>query len=813
MDYSDFRNLAIRSANIYWNYLNDHGKGISATKVSRITREGNTVYLHLLGRLSPAGTDSAQLQIYANRYSTEMIKPVEYQSEEGILVLKPRKDILRILPMGNCENVAVISDLLFLVARVGRWYEMNPGPFGLPALPPTVSPPSFEKMAGGTPSAEQYSTVQGVLSSSFSYVWGAPGTGKTRYVLANCVLSYLREDRKVILVAPTNNALEQMLSGVLEVLFSENISPDCVRRLGIPSKGFASRYPSVCEHRSVEARRAVLSRQIEGLQNKLGSAKKLLITEAALSAFSALNDSLSAAADTLQESSISCSYVSSLKESVKNLEAQIVSLDRQINAESIWRQSFPGRLCRFFLPAKYSLRASEADATIRKRADAAQRVSSYQLEIEECNTKSSNATRIYQETLCALHQQFIEHCRTFNELDPLPDHTVSPADLPAYLPQLLSQINSCRRTLPTVPEDVDLDRLSSNLHTYENALSRLEEDEESNWSDVRVLAMTIDRYIGMYSTSIHQDFSPEHIFMDEAAYCSLIKGCILFGAGCPLTLFGDHAQLPPVCEMSDADFKSDTVRPVFLFSQSAIHMESALSKTYSELYQDYVDAEPPAFHNLHCYALPVTYRFGPNLAAVLSEYIYTHGLRSARAAQLSIRFIDARSSPQDPARTSSTECRAIAGLSQKLSAERRDFAILTPYKSQAALLSKRIKSADTSGQIMTVHASQGREFDTIILSVVDTSRKYYVNSSISVGKSVINTAVSRAKNQLILVLDADYWYTQKNQMIGHLLHIASPYRFEDDPSLSVKQHHMQPPRINGPPANFSPTGKANLQSL
>lgn len=72
--------------------------------------------------------------------------------------------------------------------------------------------------------------MQGVLSSPFSHVWGAPGTGKTRYVLANRVLA-ICENKKIILVAFTNNALEQVLSGVLEVLFSEKISPSFHRPL------------------------------------------------------------------------------------------------------------------------------------------------------------------------------------------------------------------------------------------------------------------------------------------------------------------------------------------------------------------------------------------------------------------------------------------------------------------------------------------------------------------------------------------------------------------------------------------------------
>ena len=73
MDYPEFRNLAITSVKTYWNYLNDHGKGISSTKVSCIKQKGREVYFHLSGRLSPAGLDAIQLQIYAGRYPADLI--------------------------------------------------------------------------------------------------------------------------------------------------------------------------------------------------------------------------------------------------------------------------------------------------------------------------------------------------------------------------------------------------------------------------------------------------------------------------------------------------------------------------------------------------------------------------------------------------------------------------------------------------------------------------------------------------------------------------------------------------------------------
>ena len=77
-------------------------------------------------------------------------------------------------------------------------------------------------------------------------------------------------------------------------------------------------------------------------------------------------------------------------------------------------------------------------------------------------------------------------------------------------------------------------------------------------------------------------------------------------------------------------------------------------------------------------------------------------------------------------------------------------------------------------EVLTIHGSQGREWDIVILSVVDTTNKWFTNSKCtkSNGLKVINTAVSRAKKKLVIVCDANYWKTQQEQLIGKLISIG-----------------------------------------
>lgn len=784
MDYSDFRRQAIRSADIYLKYLQKHNRGISESKVSRIRKRNRKVYLTLVSPLSPAALDSISLQIRADRYSVEKIHPVDYQTENMLLILQPERDLYDMIPSGNCNGVSVVSSLLFLVERVGKWYQNHADPLSLPVSAPAVSLPAFFDMAGGRPSQEQYEAVCGVLSSPFSYVWGAPGTGKTRYVLSNCILTYLREDRRVLLVAPTNNALDQMLSGVLEVLDSSGIPRSCVRRMGIPSRAFLGKYPDVCERQPIEEQRSRLSKRIESLRQQLEIIRQWKFFRSLLPSLSELQTAFQAAEESYIASSVSAETIRTLQSDLDDLEQHIRALSREIDELTVWRDSFPGRLSRFFRPRFYSKKTAALEDAERMRTESQHNGENLYSRIASYQSQNVAAEEQYLREYQDLHFRLLPLVDSLCiEASSVPiaaelKRSLASESVQNILPQLddlLVQLRAQYDALTSSVRSEDEQQLAEQLDVVESELAHIEDDTASRQDQVRVLAMTIDRCISSTMSAPQFDFVPEHVFMDEAAYCSLIKGYTLFVFNCPLTLLGDHAQLPPVCEMSDTAFKDSSQQPIFFWAQSAIYLESANLRSYQALYAQYASGNFPDFQELRCYTLSVTYRFGPSLARILADFIYTSDFHSAITEETSIRYIHAPSSPDDPPRTSSSECFAITALAKQLTADHKDFAILTPYKRQIDIVSKQAAHIFPREKVMTVHASQGREFHTVVLSVVDTSHKFFVNSSIPVGKSVLNTAISRTKSELVLILDSEYWSTQKNQLIGRLMQIASPY--------------------------------------
>jgi len=75
---------------------------------------------------------------------------------------------------------------------------------------------------------------------------------------------------------------------------------------------------------------------------------------------------------------------------------------------------------------------------------------------------------------------------------------------------------------------------------------------------------------------------------------------------------------------------------------------------------------------------------------------------------------------------------------------------------------------------LTVHRVQGREWDAVLFSVVDTTGKFFTTTlnPQNCGTQIINPAVSRAKKRLLLVCDCNDWGDQPKKLIGQLLQVA-----------------------------------------
>ena len=154
-------------------------------------------------------------------------------------------------------EMTVEFDLSFLIKNARDYYDEHGILIGYPDTCPCFPEEDIVFPAKFSPSDQQRNAVRTILNSKLSYVWGAPGTGKTQMVLATAIMAYMRRGKRVAIIAPTNNSVEQVLRGVLGVIgsddgFRRTVDPaKDIARIGTATEQFVEDYPYLCEGQSI----------------------------------------------------------------------------------------------------------------------------------------------------------------------------------------------------------------------------------------------------------------------------------------------------------------------------------------------------------------------------------------------------------------------------------------------------------------------------------------------------------------------------------------------------------------------------------
>jgi len=361
---------------------------------------------------------------------------------------------------------------------------------------------------------------------------------------------------------------------------------------------------------------------------------------------------------------------------------------------------------------------------------------------------------------------------------------------PEGVPTAINQLNSfvtTQKKEEAVIQAKAAEFASLPEHDLKNMLAELEQSHKKmrgsneRAKNAAVVAATLDSYIFRF---IEDDLEVDHIFLDEAGYACVAKAMPLMKNDVPVTFLGDHLQLPPVCEMNDMEMQDEKMRDAFIWSKSAIHLSRLFDQSKQVAYESYLNNEESLNGKMCRVDLRHTHRFGKNLAAVLNEYVYKNGFGSnSLRGETEIYFVHVETNvPQPrnmndkPTREAEAEAFAIKQFIETTGLG--DYAIITPYINQVKLLGKLMPRERNEGRILTVHGAQGKEWENVLLSVVDTDKKWFTDSRYakSRGLFLLNTAVSRAKKRLIIFGNYHYWKKQHGQLIKGLLDVAEEWR-------------------------------------
>lgn len=920
MNMDTFSEIAYSAATRYLNYLKLISGGRETIYVNKIENIGKKKFKLFVSK-KIYNQDSIMMEITAPntpiKLAPEELNIVEYNEKELFIVIVTSKRLYDVLLTCRAKDILLFSDLTFLTKAVRKFYHDFKECISYPRKPNlfTDNIPRPEKA-----SDEQYNAICSVLTSPVSYVWGAPGTGKTQMVLANCMIQYVNSSRSVLLIAPTNNSLEQSLRGVIKSMDEYGIPRKNIIRLGRANSEFLSSYPEVCESsqyeiavdlkaKEIEQLRAEHERQLRGklirdsqesvctLYSEHCSLNESLVVEN--SRLQELNEQLATALSKITEhrndtTSLSV-LVHKLKEQAEKQKRyflffkhfteyrriidlynatidkymkELMALQETHNKESLHTATLQAnlstkesqrdlylqtngtiikRLKRFFsksinleyahtlyvIQSDIDLISAELESTRQLMAQIESNISDLKSRIEQENSIKTGhpslfeiSTILYAKVLSFddLATALMDESNQFQGFlpdDELDDKIASAEQRyntavtlfdseRSHAFNLNEQIFSCNRRKENLEKDIaDIEQKSETISfsvfgsvfpisvlalkideavqsdpdfALDDNLPALIEKKEAEYQSFvlklkdilgqkHIIACTLD-YATIHFDTLSEGISHSisHLFVDEAAYCPLIKAGVLFSFGVPVALFGDHMQLPPICEMDRKAITSTAEnKPVFLFDLSAIYFADLFDNDVSieSIYQTYVFNKPPLFSLVSVTFLTKTFRFGQELASVLDTYIYHQGFHGDDTSKTEVIVIDApRGVSNSDVRCSLAEAKAICKYLE--TAKPSNYIILAPYKAQCRTIERELKFP--VGSVLTIHASQGREWDTVILSVTDALNPFFMSSKIakSNGLHIINTAVSRTRQKLVLVLDYECWKDKRGELISEI---------------------------------------------
>lgn len=791
MDSLEIRKFCINSAKVYYDYLDQNNKGIYSIRILNITPVGDGKFkLKIHGRIFDEETLVFKNHSSNNQWDISSIQIKIYDRDKNILIIKPLiKEVVELLSNSSPNDWVIISDLKFLVKRVENWYELNGSRLKIPTKTPTIAPPDKELFFKDLPlpSEQQIEAINLIFSTPFSYIWGAPGTGKTQYVLSYAILNYLKSKKKIAIIAPTNYALEQIFRGVIKMTDKANIKRGDILRLGGPSKKFADDFPEVCELIGIEKELKKINEQINVLRSILGidnSSYKLKAIEVLFNKI----------------------------ENQENIVEKIASLEDKSMKQSNNINDFQKKKYEFNL--RINVLKQEQDYLIKKKNSLFTSIISvfhkkfnYEDEINNCIVKEAKLTSEKKEIQNKLYQTENEKKETCNEIQQQNRELEKEEfEINVVLKQLgeiqlkhisrnnqielkneLNRITEKLKEIYPLYESLAQEYSNNTRFELEDKLEKLLKDKEKlegysteeRMKNVAIIGATLDTYLYRF---LEVKLNVDHIFLDEAGYSNIIKAQTLLNQDVPVTFLGDHKQLPPVCEISKQDIQNNNLyQNVLVWDQPSIYIEDIYDyEDSTEILNSYLNNAKPTFEKLKKSNLSITHRFGKNVSRVLQEFVYTEGFNSSLETETKIIIYNVHNPIhlRNGERINQSEALAITEILKNKFKPENSVAVLTPYNAQARKLMGLLPEYKDENKIMTVHQSQGQEWDTVIYSVSDLGNgrtPWFTDSQnkLSNGLNNINTAISRAKKELIIVCDYNAWLNKKDQLISGILNNAS----------------------------------------
>lgn len=559
--------------------------------------------------------------------------------------------------------------------------------------------------------ASQKQGVENAITNQLSIIQGPPGTGKTQTIL-NIIANVLLHNKTVLVVSNNNSAVEN----VAEKLSSDKIGLGfLIAKLGKKDnkEAFIANQPVIPDMSEWKQKR------ISKLESDVRSLLKVVSRGFEIqNKYAELNTELQALKTEKKYNSIEFKeYISLFDNLISHADSEQVLL-LKFDIEKFLEKH--DRL-RFWFILKWMFKAGFKIRKLLKQP-------------------TNDVIRI-------LESHFYE--TRFNELN--------------------ERISEYKKELDAIDVKGNLDRLSSiSMTLLKHRIVSCRKERERKvfkYEDIKLHSQEfLSEYPIVLSTTysckncISKNMVFDYIIMDEASQIDITTGALALSCATNAVIVGDDKQLPNVID-------SRMMQALNVLEDKYSADDKFRSSTHSFL-QSCCEVFKDAPQTL----LREHYRCHPKIIEFCNKLFYDGELITMTKDNDEENVISIIRTPIGQHARGHYNQREIDVIKNEILTrfEGSDsVGIISPYRNQAECINKEISSDIAS----TVHKYQGRECDSIIMSMVDNNM-----TSFSDDPNLLNVAVSRAKSQLYVVVTGNEISSDTN--VGQLIAYAQYNNFE-----------------------------------
>lgn len=251
---------------------------------------------------------------------------------------------------------------------------------------------------------------------------------------------------------------------------------------------------------------------------------------------------------------------------------------------------------------------------------------------------------------------------------------------------------------------------------------------------------------------ISKDMVFYYVIMDEASQVDIKTGALALSCAMNAVIVGDDKQLPNVVSQEEA------------LALQAIQLTYKVDDRYNEVTHSFLQSCVEVFKDIPVTLLREHYRCHPKIIEFCNQHFYNGELVAMTDDNGEDNVLQVVQTVEGNHARGHFNQREIDVIVQEVlpqCADSGSIGIITPYRQQADEINKALGKDIAS----TVHKYQGRECDTIIMSMVDNKPTEFSDDP-----NLLNVAISRAKTHLYVVTNSNEMPKESNlaQLIDYV---------------------------------------------